>query len=388
MKHVLRAAASIAALALALPGAARALQLEPAGAGQDPGARRHESARDRWEQMPPERREELLERYERWRSLSDEERARMRERYQWFQDQRRCAREALPEPARRDLDQLDPQLQGEALRDLLLDRLSDRGRALLELLPRGMREQLQRASPAERERLLERLKSQMRVRAKERLEELGRGAGVPASELARLRALSPRDLAGELMALEKREIERGIERRGLPPFVTAEQWESWRRLPPPRFFELWNEARRRACAFGQRTPDGGRRDGGPSGLRFERLRELRDRLRPDPSWWGAMRGLPPERRREELAAKFRARALEVLGRSPELVAPERVRRLEELHGRAFFEELAQAVPEIDLPWLERLPSREGAAGEEKRRDGDGPRRGPRHDAGRDRRPPR
>jgi len=306
-------------------------------------------ARERWEQLSPDRRQELLERFEHWRSLSEDERARLRERYHQIETLRERCRNSLPEPVRRDLDQLEPEKQREVIHGVVAGEVEERGRAILDMMPPHWRERLERAPQAERPRVIEAFKKEMHERALERLERLARDHGLRADEVARLRELSPSELMPRLLELEQRRIVRDVEQRGLPPFVTPELWAQWKSLPAPRFFERWNEAKRR---FGPLPPSEAGAPKHPERVRTardERLRQVHDAMRLDPSAMVEMAKLAPEERREQIGKRVRERVLEVLARAPDLVDAKQLAALQKLDGREFFDALHRALPEVQLP---------------------------------------
>jgi hypothetical protein len=339
---------------LAASVSAASVPAASAPAAQDAGAPPStsiESARERWQKLSPERRRELAERFERWRSMSEEERDRMRDRYHWYDRMRRSECDRLPDSAKKSLEGLDPERRCEAIHGLLSERISERGHAILDMLPPEWREKLERASPEERQRIVEEFKERTRARALARIDDLAREGEIAPEEAERLRGLAPNALVGELVTVERRRIER----RGPPSHVNAEQWDAWKALPDRQFFERWNEVRRRSCSSGGKGRSRWHEEEAPRTPREAQLRELQRSLWPESAWWIEVSKLPMsrEQRREQVGARRRVQVLEVLARSPELASSAQVEELRALEGEAFFEALEKVVPEIELPHATR-----------------------------------
>jgi hypothetical protein len=313
-----------------------------------------EDARRRWHDMPEARRRELFERYEHMRKLPHDERARLGERFGCLKRLHDTARAELSDDARRELSRLDPAAQRQALADVVSERIDEHGRILVELLPREWRERLERAEPSQRPALIEEFKRELHARALARLEALGRTHGVPEDEIAKLRRLPLQELARRLLDIEVRRIREMVERNGLPAYVSAAQWNTWKDLPP---FELWRavcEARRRADPRGEHRRDG-RFERGTEDARLHRLRE---RLRPDPAWFIETAGAPKDVKLEVIASRLRARVLEELRATSGLVDEATLAQLQLLEGREFFEALQRALPGLGPPWAMRDSRRE------------------------------
>jgi len=334
-------------------------------ARQRDNARDLERARERWNELSPQHRAELAERFERWKSLSEEERARMRGRFDKVSSLRRAAQDCLPDKARSDFARLRPEQQASVLSGVASQQIQERGRELLQRMPSHWRERLEGANAAERARLLEEFRARMHEKALERIDVFERDGALDAATAARLRQSAPEELARELVALEVRRFRERAEREGLPSYVDAAQWEQWKSLPQHEQWERLHHARHGSeHRYG---PDGRGegRDGGREGRRdgergpqqrpasSESERRLREALRPDPAWFVEFVNAEPEVRADLIATRLRARALGVLEQTPGPLSTEQLAELRGLHGREFFEALQRALPGLDLPLLRK-----------------------------------
>lgn len=330
-----------------------------------------DDARRRWNELPDERRRELAERYENWRRMSDEDRARLRERWRSVENMRHHAREALPEKARGELSRLPWHEQRDALAGLVSEQIGERGRSMLERLPPEWRERLERATPEQKRELFERFKGDMRSKALRKLDEIATRLDLSTEEVERLRKVDSCELGRRLMELEGRAFRAGVERRGLPAFVSAEQWSQWKDLPPDQMWRRFHDAERDCRPRGDSERDGrGERD-----PRFERAHRLREVLRPEPSWFIELAGLPPETKAEQLSARMRGRLLDHLRAQPEGLNAQQIAELERHEGRAFFEALQKVMPELQPPWSMRDKERGKERGRDERGNKSWPRGG-------------
>ncbi|MCC7010936.1 MAG: DUF3106 domain-containing protein [Planctomycetes bacterium] len=307
-----------------------------------------EEARKRWRDLPEERRREIAERYENWRKLSPDERERLRERWRTFEDLRRGAQQALPDHVRGDLSKLPPHEQRQALSSMTLEQISERGRSVLDRLPREWRERVEHASPEQRREMFQSFKSSMHEKVLARLDEAVREGRIEADEAQRLRKADPCELGRRLVELEAHGFRDLVEHRGLPAYVSAEQWQAWKELPPSEMWRRFHDAKR-SCEprEGHRDDHGPRGERGPSDERVHRLREC---MKPEPSWYLETVGGSREAQFEALGARIRERLLEKLAETPDLVDSETLAKLRQLEGREFFEALSRALPELQPPW--------------------------------------
>ena len=314
------AAAALALCALARPPLAQAPRVPPHGrAGQ-------ESALERWRRMSPEERETLQRRFEEWKRMDEDERGELRERWHRMRAMEERVLEFLPPEERRRLEAMGPDERREILRERFQRALLERGGELRDKLPPELRSKLERATPEERARILREFKhGYRRAEAARAIETLGRGLELPEGELRRLRALAPEEQERKVLELRRREIGARVEREGLPPFLTREEWSSWQLLSDAEFFERWHARLRSHGAQGPRDRASGA--------------ELDELMRPDPSWQDELDRLEPEARRAEIESRLRTRILRHLEAEPERLAPGELEALRQLEGRAFFERL-------------------------------------------------
>jgi hypothetical protein len=331
-------------------------------AAQGDSQRELERARARWNELTPQRRAELTERFERWQSLSEEERTRLRERFDKFEPMRRSAHEHLSDKARSDFARLRPEQQAEVRAGVTSQQIQERGRELLERLPSHWRERLESAEPAERARLVEEFRARVHAKALERVSRLEAEGALTAEAAANLRKVTPEELARALVDFEVRRFRERVEREGLPAFMNANEWEQWKSLPQSELWERFHRARHQHEHHGRDKKDEGARDGRePSRREGERKglgdaeRRVLSALRPEPEWFVELVNAEMGTRMEIIGSRLRARVLGVLEAEPSLVARERVAELRALDGREFFEALSAALPQLELPKLRRAP---------------------------------
>lgn len=349
-----------------------------------PNAGDIERARERWKQLTPQQRDELRQRFEHFRHLDEGERERLRGRFERLGDVKRRAIEALPEPVRRELEALAPPQRGEVLREVAAERMSEHVHDVLEMMPPQLKDEYAAASPERRVEMVREFGRTLHERARGELFRLGRELDLPRERVEALERLDPRELGREVLELRRQSIERMVAERGLPPFVSAEQWAQIKDLRGPEFMRRWG------ALHGRHGPHGGPFDGpfdgpggpppgadprrhGPPGLgegpdgprgerageprpnrpdnsaRGRRLRELRDSVRPDPSWFVELSKSKPEDRRRVISERVRERALQFLEQAPELIGAEQLERLRSLQGREFHERLHHFLPDLGEP---------------------------------------
>lgn len=410
LEHLRRRAVSVLACA-ALAGF---VLLQGAAAGQErtpvapstpppPSGRDLERARERWEQFTPQQRDELRRRFEQFRRLDEGERARLRGRFERLGLVKQRAMEALPEDVRRDLEALAPPQRGEVLREVAVERMSEHVREVLALMPPQLRAEYEAAGPERRTEMAREFGRMLHERARHELFRLGRELDLPRERVEAIERLEPRELGRAVLELRCQWIQRTIAERGLPPFVSAEQWAELEHLDGPEFMRRWGALHGRQGPFdgpaggrglgpGGPPPEHGRPQrpdgpGGPPGPRGEResgrdgpprppapddsprgrrLRELREHVRPDPSWFVELSRLAPEERRRAIGERIRERALKFLERAPELLDAKALERLRAAHGREFHDRMFELFPEVGEPGFVR---------DERRREGPPPRPG-------------
>jgi hypothetical protein len=356
-----------------------------------------DGARERWKQLTPEQRAELQRRFEHFKRLGEDERARLRGRFEHLGLVKRRAVEELPEDVRRDLEALAPPARGEVLREVAAERLSEHVRDVLELMPPHVRTEYEAATADERRQLVRNFARQLNERARHELLRLGRELQLDPARVEALSKLEPHELGREVLKLKRESLERMVAERGLPPFVSAEQWAELRSLQGPDFFHRWGAlhggraphershlelgpkgepeggreggrelgAERRPGAGAPQGAHGGGPPGGRDGAgaprnergaeardrspRAERLRAMRDAVRPDPAWFVELSRVDHEERRKVIGERLRERALKFLAGAPELVAPEQLEQLRREHGGRFHEVLKRLLPDLGEP---------------------------------------
>ncbi len=338
-------------------------------AAQGESQRELERARARWNELSPQRRAELTERFERWKSLPEAERARLRERFDKLEPMRRSAHECLSDKARSEFARLRPEQQAEVRVGVASQQIQERGRELLERLPSHWRERLESAEPAERARLVEEFRARVHAKALERVERLVGEDALTAEAAASLRSATPEELARTLVEFEVRRFRERVEREGLPSYMSANEWEQWKSLPQSELWERFHRARHQHEHHGREKGergekgDDGRRDArgderreGERKLLSDAERRVLGALKPEPEWFVELVNAEVETRMEIIGSRLRARVLGVLEAEPSLVAQERLAELRALQGREFFEALHVALPQLELPKVRRGPS--------------------------------
>lgn len=324
-----------------------------------------ERARARWNDLPEERRREIVERYERWKALPEDERVRLRERFEQVDPMRRNAHACLTEKARRDFSRLRPEEQADVLAGVATQQIRERGRELLDRLPPHWRDALEKSSPEERARLLNEFRERMHGMALKRIDQLAGEGVVAAADAERLRQASPEELARGLFEIESRRFRERLEREGPPAYVTPEQWAQWKSLPPHEQWMKLHEAKRgcdpRGHDFGdpRRGGERGERDDKPQSPLARRLREA---LRADPEWFVEFAGKSFEERAELFGSRLRERVLTALDAEPSGLDAATLEGLRKLQGREFFEALGRAVPDLGRPWWSHEGDRRGERG--------------------------
>ena len=326
-----------------------------------------ERARARWKDLPDDRRREIVERYERWKSLPEEERARLRERFEQVDPMRRNAHECLPETARREFSRLRPEEQADVLSGVATQQIRERGRELLERLPRHWRDALEKSTPEERARLLNEFRERMHGMALKRIDQLASEGVLASADAERLRQGTPEELARGLFEVEARRFRERLEREGPPSYVTPEQWTEWKNLPPHEQWMKLHEAKRGCEPRGRESGDprrGGERERDDKPL-SPLARKLRDALRADPEWFVELAGKSFEERAELFGSRLRERVLTALDSEPSGLDAATLEGLRKLQGREFFEALGRAVPDLGRPWWTHDDKRRGERGPER-----------------------
>jgi hypothetical protein len=371
-----RSCAALVCLALvcATPALAQAPRQPDAGAsaGGPREKRELDGARERWKQLTPEQREELKRRHEELKRLAPEERERLRGRLERLHDAQRRALDELPESARRELERLEPPARRDVLREVAVERLFEHQRDVLQLMPPPLKDAYERAGPAERERMVREFGRTLHERSHRELHRLGRELDVAPERVEQIAKLPPHEMMREVLALKRQSIERTVDKRGLPAHITQAQWSELSALSAPEFVRRWGalhghfgppERRGGPGADAQHPgagegplgpPPGGRRDGfgprdGEAKRGGEKVRALREALRPDPSWFVEFSRLDPHERRHAIGERIRERAVEFLSAHPEVLEPEKLEKLRAKLGPQFHDELHRLFPDLGEP---------------------------------------
>jgi hypothetical protein len=159
----------VGALVLALAGAAAAQQREHEGARSARRERQAAEHQRHWRDRPEAERRVLEERLQRFQDLSPARREELLARARVLREQEREWRRSMPRPLREELDRLPPAARRERWHQHVRERMRQRGQDLRERMPPEVRERLEKAPAPLRRRLAEHLE-QGRRRC---LEEMG-----------------------------------------------------------------------------------------------------------------------------------------------------------------------------------------------------------------------
>lgn len=269
-----------------------------------------EIAREHWSRMPQDEREEIAVRYRDFQTLDDQERRALYRRARRLSGLQEELVLSLPEGARLRLERLEPEKRRRVLRDMLEDELRDRGLRVHGTLPTELARDLEHAPPSERRRLL---RDFDRGGRRLRLENLARELGIDEAELGDLSRLDDDELDARLHELRRRVIERAVEERGLPRWLSVDEWSELRAVDDATFTRRWRLALSRRGAT-EANP-------------FEQLMRS---LRPDPSWHVENAHMSSEERRVAVYRMAKKRALDLMDRLA--MDPGEIERMNRLDG--------------------------------------------------------
>lgn len=325
-------------------------------------------ARGRWEKLTPEERRALLERYRTFRDLGPQEQHALVERARRVRESVQRLTNELGPDVREKLRDMDPARRREAVRELVTDEARGKGLELRARLPDAWAERLEQATPEERPAILEEFRRRHLNRlANFAIERLGKELGLPREEIDARIKLPFEKRAAIVLEMRKDVQAHDANENGLPPGISAQDWQELQRLPAERFYERMQNYRTQRIAdqaareargeprdgelrtgeprdgqprFGDPRegdprlgpPDGRGRHRGPPPL--ESLRQLREALRPDPRDVVSLMDLPPEERARRLFELRRDRCLAVV-RVLDLAPPQRVDELRDMPEPAF-----------------------------------------------------
>lgn len=297
-----------------------------------------QESRERWNILPPDEREELVDRYAQFQDLPVEERRELLRRNERLSEVERELLESFAEPERKKFDGLDGPKRRRILRELLVTELLDRGfRARQELSP-DLLLFLESVPPADRAfavREIERQSFAHRTRI------LGERLGKPRSEMIALEELSLEAVEQSFHEIQREYVSYKIQRDGLPTWLSGSEWEKIQRTTDEEFPRVWKRVlRRRSTEF----PTEPQEQGAPE----PPLRELREALRPDPAWYLDLADLPAEERDRRFARRIRERIVGPLAKLGIDPAELELEGLADLSGIELNETLRERVSQILL----------------------------------------
>ncbi|MBM3976150.1 MAG: hypothetical protein FJ299_04085 [Planctomycetes bacterium] len=255
----------------------------PSSDGDAAGDPETKAALEHWRSLPPERQQELAQRYDEVRELPVDQRAQLQSKKRVLDDELERVEAELGDADRARLSALIPHERREVLRELVLAHKRQRGLERRADLPPHVLHKLRHAPPHERERQLHELRDRARRE----------GPNLPLRKL------------GEKLGKSADEIEQAL-RAPLPERMQTLQ--AWRRALPPREGERVGErgAERVGERGGQPPPRRGPEAGnGPPGAGGPPLRPSLDDLIE-------FRSLEPAARRAAIDGRVRERVLDWL----------------------------------------------------------------------------
>lgn len=309
-----------------------------------------ERARQRWERLSPDDQARYRDRYERYQALGEDERRGLAERARRVHEAKERLRATLSEEMRAKLDGLEPRQRETVINELVQNELRARGARIREKLPADVVERLERARPEERGRILFACQKETREKfAGEAIGRLGRKLGLPEAEIERLKSLPGPERVAAALELGKQSSMREVNESGLPPGVSAAQWNELSALPPNEFFERvrhhHHEHDWRGGGLDHRDKDGREfRRGGPPSL----PRELMEALRPSAEDVLRYADLPADERRARIFELRRGRVIAMLAER-KMCDEQRLAELGTLDEGALYRRLRELFPRSERP---------------------------------------
>lgn len=209
-----------------------------------------DEARRRWEQLSPEAKRKLAERFRRYQGLGDAERARVEARAGRLAKEAKKLESTLGEEERAALGRLPEQERRRVLRDLLKDRARLTASRVRRKMSAEEREAFAKASPGERADLLEVVRKRELSRLPERFERLGSELGLSSQDLKKIKAGDRSSQRAAIAGVVRRRAERQAQDGNLPESVTPSMWERLRTLNDREFLRAVQRIRLRAPEFG------------------------------------------------------------------------------------------------------------------------------------------
>lgn len=312
---------------------------------------RLERARQRWDALTPAERERMRERWQRFQSLPEEERRELSERAQRVKSLRERVERQVPAPLLERVNRLPDEKREELFAEMLENETARIGAHMRGLLPAEVVQRLEQARPEDRARYFAKFQRQQRERVtRYMIERLGARLALPKDEVGALQALPDEQRAAKVLELRQRLTREESRTLGVPPGLSAEQWNDWLALPPEQFFGLLAEHVRQRQVAGLEAGiarSGARAELVPR-MALERLRALRQlqeaqRVRPDELV--ELSELAPAERRARIALRVRQRCLAHLAESA-LVPAAELALWRELPEADFQQRLAGLVSEL------------------------------------------
>ena len=251
------------------------------GQDQDSEFRRN---RERWENMTEEERAVIRERFEEWRKKTPEQRQELEDRARNLRHLERGLRDAPPPELQERLKRHSRENEREReVRSYIKGHSEQLGSSIKDKLPPELLARVEKASPEERGMILRRYFSECGRRGDgpwegRMIEVLCGSLELPAEEKQRLLAL-PSDMQKEAVyELKRRWIRKAVAEKGLPPGLSAEEWEKMDKLPDREFFHRMRGFDRMPEQFrGPMRRGWGRGRGGPGGHGDRRFGEEAER---------------------------------------------------------------------------------------------------------------
>ncbi len=204
-----------------------------------------QSARTRWEALPPEEKDRVRRRYERLQKMDSGERENLEKRAQQAKRMevlRNRVLARLSDEERKQLESQPPERQRELIQEFVHEERRTHGQRIESMLPESMRDWLRDASPKERRERLQRFKEDTRERlSRLAVEELAKALEFGPDEIRRLERLPLDKRVETVMKLGKELTTKQLTTEGLPADFGVERWQKLASLPPEKFIaEVWH----------------------------------------------------------------------------------------------------------------------------------------------------
>lgn len=241
------------------------LLLQEAPAAPAAEARQPERAEAWWQQLSPEERERLRQRWSQYRDLSPERREALRKRFETVEQERSMTWRRLGESERLQFEGWDERARRHWLDERVKERIRERGRELERREPE-LCDRLRRLPPEDRMRHSERFLREEHVdQARSELEKAVEEGWIGPAAAEWLRQAPPHELltsVGQIHRwrfLQRAEREGFWEKHRVPPEERARMLE----LPTPFFFDEVRRLERGEAPPGPpgAPPPGAPRDG-------------------------------------------------------------------------------------------------------------------------------